>query len=362
MSILDVIRGQTDYKIDFSPEKLKQGFGPEVIWTLNILADIALKHVQKQDNEQQQQQNKNRSKSNNKNNNNTVVSIVIKGLTGPASETLDGDEEMASNEDDDLEINFDDALFEDEDLPESQAHPSLIQSRFLSTARKNSSILDSSFNSLSSQSMINRDVLISKTDESSWKQEVERVLPQLKVVVRASDMKSDWRSRLNHFRSNKKIVEKEMEMSIEKLGRLMKEIVKNMDNVASREKYLQHEFDGILSEYIGLRQRRNDLQEKYDVASSGITDKSRFLSSISDELESVKNEMEERGSSMTDGTPLVSLRKSLQRIKKEVTTIDVRIGVATHTILQANLKDSLLQNYIQRGSHDEHLDSEKHLF
>lgn len=365
MSILDVIRRQTDYKIDFSPSKLKQGFGPEVIWTLNILADIALKHVQKQDNEQQQQQNKSKSKSNNKNNNNTAASIVIKGLTGPASETLlDGDEEMASNEDDDLEINFDDAFAEDEDDAESRAYPSLVQSRFVSTARKNSSILDSSssLNPLSSQSMMNRDVLISKTDESSWKQEVERVLPQLKVVVRASDMKSDWRSRLNHFRSNKKTVDKEMEMSIEKLGRLMKEIVKNMDNVVSREKYLQHEFDGILSEYIGLRQKRNDLQEKYDVASSGITDKSRFLSSISDELESVKNEMEERGSSMTDGTPLVSLRKSLQRIKKEVTTIDVRIGVATHTILQANLKDSLLQNYIQRGNHDEHLDSEKHLF
>ncbi len=49
-----------------------------------------------------------------------------------------------------------------------------------------------------------------------------------------------------------------------------------------------------------------------------MTDRSRTLSQIADELESVKAEMEERGSSMTDGAPLVNIRKTLARMKQEV--------------------------------------------
>ena len=54
--------------------------------------------------------------------------------------------------------------------------------------------------------------------------------------------------------------------------------------------------------------------------SGGVTERSRLLSQIADELESVKAEMEERGSSMTDGAPLVNIRKTLGRMKQEVRT------------------------------------------
>ena len=72
---------------------------------------------------------------------------------------------------------------------------------------------------------------------------------------------------------------------------------------------------------------------------AGVTDRSRQLADIADDLEAVKGEMEDRGSSMTDGTPLVNIRKSLARMKQEVVTMDVRVGVVQHTLLQAKLKD-----------------------
>lgn len=43
--------------------------------------------------------------------------------------------------------------------------------------------------------------------------------------------------------------------------------------------------------------------------SGGVTERSRVLAQIADELEMIKSEMEERGSSMTDGTPLVNVRR-----------------------------------------------------
>ena len=60
---------------------------------------------------------------------------------------------------------------------------------------------------------------------------------------------------------------------------------------------------------------------------------------ITDDIETIKSEMEERGSSMTDGSPLVNIRKNLARVRQEILGMDVRIGVLEHTVMQARLRD-----------------------
>merc|ERR1712083_405918 len=89
-------------------------------------------------------------------------------------------------------------------------------------------------------------------------------------------------------------------------------------------------------------------REHYKSVSGGVTERSRLLAQITDDLDAVKSEMEERGTSMTDGSPLVNLRKALARVKSEVTAMDVRIGVVEHTLLQAKLKD---KSNMQRDLH-----------
>ena len=62
---------------------------------------------------------------------------------------------------------------------------------------------------------------------------------------------------------------------------------------------------------------------------------------ITDDIETIKSEMEEKGSSMTDGSPLVNIRKNLARVRQELLGMDVRIGVLEHTVMQARLRDRL---------------------
>ena len=88
----------------------------------------------------------------------------------------------------------------------------------------------------------------------------------------------------------------------------------------------------ILRETEGLQSRKKNKRVFF---CTGVTDGSRQFADIADDLEAVKAEMDERGSSMTDGTPLVNIRKSLARMKQEVVTMDVRVGVVQHTLLQA---------------------------
>ena len=81
-----------------------------------------------------------------------------------------------------------------------------------------------------------------------------------------------------------------------------------------------------------------------------------MLAQITDDIETAKTEMEERGSSMTDGSPLVNIRKSLARVKAEITGMDVRIGVVEHTLLQARMKDrSNMQRDLHQAVNDHHM-------
>ena len=64
---------------------------------------------------------------------------------------------------------------------------------------------------------------------------------------------------------------------------------------------------------------------------------------MSEELEGVKAEMDEKGTSMTDAGPLVRVKQALTRIKGECTQMDIRIGVVGHVTEWRTLYYSLAE-------------------
>lgn len=62
------------------------------------------------------------------------------------------------------------------------------------------------------------------------------------------------------------------------------------------------------------------------------------LSSVVDMLEEIKGQMDERGNDMTDTSPLVKIKQGLSKLKQEIKTMDLRIGVVGHTLMQAKIR------------------------
>lgn len=54
---------------------------------------------------------------------------------------------------------------------------------------------------------------------------------------------------------------------------------------------------------------------------------------MSEELETIKAEMDEKGTSMTDAGPLVKIKQSLTRLKAESTQMEVQMGVVSTVTL-----------------------------
>ena len=50
-------------------------------------------------------------------------------------------------------------------------------------------------------------------------------------------------------------------------------------------------------------------------------------SQITEELEAIKSQMDEKGTTMTDNAPLVKIKQALTKIKNELIQMELRIGV-----------------------------------
>lgn len=151
-----------------------------------------------------------------------------------------------------------------------------------------------------------KDVL-SNVDLESWQLELERVLPQLKVTIKGDNR--DWRNHLQQMSSHKKNIHEVLASTKGQLDKLHQDISSALDKISNREKHLNRDLEHVLDQYRMLQDELSKLQDNYKNISGGVTERTRELAKLSDQLETVKQQMEERGSSMTDGSEFWCLFK-----------------------------------------------------
>ncbi|XP_060006622.1 intraflagellar transport protein 57 homolog isoform X2 [Lagenorhynchus albirostris] len=294
---------------DFAPSKLKSGYGAHVCYVLDCLAEEALKYI----------------------------GFTWKRPTYPVEEL---EEETVAEDDAELTLNKVDEEFVEEetdneenfiDLSVLKAQTYRLQSlgpekcalkyhgdsrswvymsiflRFVVNGAREKDM---------NESAKQEDILESTTDAAEWNLEVERVLPQLKVTIRTDN--KDWRIHVDQMHQHKSGIESALKETKGLLDKLHSEISRTLEKIGSREKYINNQLEHLVQEYRAAQAQ---------------------LSEVTEELEKVKQEMEEKGSSMTDGAPLVKIKQSLTKLKQETIQMDIRIGVVEHTLLQSKLKE-----------------------
>ncbi|XP_019875718.2 intraflagellar transport protein 57 homolog [Aethina tumida] len=286
--ILEAVK-ENGLNVDFSASKLKQGFGEQVVNILDNLATAALKH---------------------------------KNFKWDSPKAPEETEEEVDVMEDESEINLD------------RVEEEMIAAYSDDSDEENIFRLD---DLKPRKREITASELKSNIDEESWRIEVERVLPQLKVTIKNDSR--DWRAHFEQMKNHKNNIELTLNPTKTHLEKLHKDISSTLDKVGSREKYLNRELEDTLQQYRLLQDQLSQVRDKYKSVSSGVADRNRELSKLTDRLETVKQQMEERGSSMTDGTPLVNIKKSVAKIRQEIIDIDVRIGVLECILLQTKIRD-----------------------
>ncbi|KAI9146524.1 intra-flagellar transport protein 57-domain-containing protein [Paraphysoderma sedebokerense] len=197
---------------------------------------------------------------------------------------------------------------------------------------------------------------ISNIDPTSWKLEVERVTPMLKVQI-PNDNK-DWRIHLQQMIQHDTSIDTEISDTKTHLNRLRSEIETTLEKLQSREKYINSQFDTLIEEYRSTQDTLSRYRHEYNATNETVSNLSKDLMKISDDLDAVKvklvylyvvlnvlaldyfidgSEMDDLGSGMTDSKPLINIKQSLARLKSENKDMDIKIGVLEHKILMWRL-------------------------
>eukprot|EP00039_Didymoeca_costata_P001836 m.55508 g.55508 ORF g.55508 m.55508 type:complete len:437 (-) comp10987_c0_seq6:2020-3330(-) len=183
-----------------------------------------------------------------------------------------------------------------------------------------------------------KEMLKADIDAATWRIEVERVLPQLKVVVRNSN--KEWRSHIEQMQQYESTIKKSMTDAKVHLVNLHSEISKTLEKIDSREKYVNTQLDSLIKEFREHHDKLASFQEKYKQNGATVTELTMQLADLSDSLDTVKAQMDERGTSMTDSGPLVKIKQALTRLKTETEQMELRIGVVQNTLLSAKVNDN----------------------
>lgn len=178
------------------------------------------------------------------------------------------------------------------------------------------------------------EIIQATVDPIAWKTELERVAPKLKARVRA-DVGKEWRAHIEQTRAHEDTIQKVLPATSSQLKQVALELGEALERMSHKEKYINQQFCQLGQEYHDAKDRLVTLQETHQASSERVKTVSTTLSTLSEHLSDIKSKMDNRGSSMTDTTPLVNIKEALQTLKMEIKTYELRIGIVGHSLLQA---------------------------
>ncbi|CAH2207887.1 jg6030 [Pararge aegeria aegeria] len=269
--ILDALR-EKDIIVDFSSHKLKQGFGDQVCYILNVLADEALKY----ENFEWQK---------------PFVNIP------DTEESVDDLDQV----EDETEIILD-KIEEEMGIYSGE-----------SEGEEYGNAEEKEPNNLG----------IKVHDWEAWKLELERVAPALRLKISADGR--DWRARHAQMRSYRDELFDRFKTTGTQINKLHNNISSVMDKITARENILNEQFEPLVREYGSLLDELNKVTNEYKEVSVGVTERQEMLNELTAKVENIKQRTESKGSSMNDNSPLVTAKKGVETLKKDIQELDFQI-------------------------------------
>jgi estrogen-related receptor beta like 1 len=193
-------------------------------------------------------------------------------------------------------------------------------------------------------------VIQNNIDPTVWKLEVERVVPKLKVTM-PNDSK-EWRTHLSQTRGYKQVIETQFPAAKAQLEKLSKELSGALQKIRDKENFINTTFDHRNHQFSIQQEEMTTVQSQYTGLNEVVMNLQIELKNLSEEMEVVKNEMEERSSTVTDTAPIVKMKDAFKRLRADTRTLEVKIGVVSHTLMQAKLRQRPQDNQKREGMYN----------
>ncbi|XP_050322254.1 intraflagellar transport protein 57 homolog [Bactrocera neohumeralis] len=170
------------------------------------------------------------------------------------------------------------------------------------------------------------------TDQQQWRQEFERVLPQLKVYVKADAR--DWRTHFSQIETLKASIDECSEDTQSQLKKLHSEFTFSLEKIESREKHLNNELQSFIRQFKEISIELSNVQHAQTQVQTDTEALMTQLNSVIQENDIKKSEMERRGQSMSDGSSVVNIKKAINKLKEDTAHLHLEVALLVHGIDQ----------------------------
>jgi len=201
-------------------------------------------------------------------------------------------------------------------------------------------------------------IIESNVDPLLWKTELERVGPRLKIQLQ-DDTGKEWRGHIEQTRKHEQTILSKLEETKTQLQSIGSSVSETLERVTSKEKYINSQFDHLRKQYQEVNEKLKEKSDQFDASASKVNELTNELRSSTARLEEIKGTMDSRGNSMTDTTPLVQIKSALTSLRNEIKTFDLRIGVVSHSLMQAKIRSKSARD--EASSRNKNRDEEEEL-
>lgn len=131
------------------------------------------------------------------------------------------------------------------------------------------------------------------------------------------------------------------------LKKIQHDVTYAMDKIESREKHLNNDLKPMVEQYRAISTEQTHLESQLTQARNEIAEFEKQFDRMNHEYETIKLQMEQRGATMSDGSPFINLKKAIVRIKEEIIQMDLEISVMQHSIDRDIVRENALFSLIR---------------
>ena len=189
---------------------------------------------------------------------------------------------------------------------------------------------------MTQQDAEDREMIEGGIDPDDWRREVQRV--KISHRLKTKQNIKEWRAHLDQTKKFADSVKQNLPDVKSKLEKVSHEVSSALEKISSKEKILNRGQTGSQGN-VQTAQTLKLLQEDHEKLETHVEELSTTHFDIEEELEKIQSDMGNIGEKISDTSPLLKIKKGIERVKRDVKQIDIRIGVVSNTLLQSKLKD-----------------------
>lgn len=106
-------------------------------------------------------------------------------------------------------------------------------------------------------------------------------------------------------------------------------------------------------DYKTQAQQMKDNTEEYTRLTAHVQELESELYDIEEKLADIKKKMDANQDKISDTAPLIRIKKESQKLKNEIRSIDIRVGVISNTLLQLKLKERTKDETSKKAIHND---------